>query len=71
MAKKWNFGNGRLICILRKTVKGAWVASSRIQILDQLPSEKQELQKTEYGLQNKVHPSKTSFHCRTSGKEDP
>jgi len=26
--QKWNFGNGRLICILLKTLKGARVASS-------------------------------------------
>jgi len=28
MAKKYDFGNGRLICILPKMLKGACVASS-------------------------------------------
>jgi len=36
-AKKWNFGNGRLICILLKMLKGGI-----IQMLDHRPSEKQE-----------------------------
>jgi len=42
MAKIWNFGNGRLICILLKMLKDE---GGIIQILDQRPSEKQKLQK--------------------------
>jgi len=42
MAKIWNFDNGRLICILLKTLKDE---GGIIQILDQRPSQKQKLQK--------------------------
>jgi len=67
MAKKWNFGNGRLICM----TQNAQGCLGGIMILDQRPLEKQELQKTEYGLQNKLQPSKTSFYCRTMAKKTP
>ena len=66
MAKIWNFGNGRLICILLKMLKNE---GGIIQILDQRPPEKQKLQKSFVGTPNQGTPKKSEFHCRTSGED--